>query len=180
MFFVESKKVQTTINKASHKIKLKFSSELLSSDKLENFVKFSRMVHCHIHFVFFHNYYYYSSRVFHISISWWSFTRVNDRKSPQISRTLLSILSDLNNAVVWMVSTLPLISKSSSPFINPLVIVPRAPITIGINVIFKFHNFFNSLAESRYLFFFSFSFNFTLILYEFFTSAFAGDLSLES
>ena len=41
-----------------------------------------------------------------------------------------------------MVSTLPLTSKSSSPFINPLVTVSRAPITIGINVTFMFHSFF--------------------------------------
>ena len=34
----------------------------------------------------------------------------------QVSRTLLSILAVLNNAVVWMVSTLPLTSKFSSPF----------------------------------------------------------------
>ena len=53
------------------------------------------------------------------------------------------------------------ISKSSCPFNNPLVTVPRASITIGINVTFMFHSFFNSLARSRYLFFFSLSFNFT-------------------
>ena len=51
---------------------------------------------------------------------------LNDSKSPKVSRTLLSILLDLNNAVVWMVST-PFISKSSSPFINHLVTIPRAP-----------------------------------------------------
>ena len=53
---------------------------------------------------------------------------LSDSKSPQVSKTLLSILADLNNAVVWMVSTCSLISKSSSPFINPLRIVPCAPI----------------------------------------------------
>ena len=41
---------------------------------------------------------------------------LNDSKSPQISRTLLSILTNLNNAVVWMVFTCPLISKFSSLF----------------------------------------------------------------
>ena len=51
-------------------------------------------------------------------VSHWSFS---DSKSPQVSRTLLSIQADLNNAVVWMVSTRPLISKSSRPFINSLV-----------------------------------------------------------
>ena len=45
--------------------------------------------------------------VFHWSLS--------DSKS-QVSRTLLSILAVLNNAIVWMVSTLPPTSKSSSPF----------------------------------------------------------------
>ena len=72
--------------------------------------------------------------IFHRSLS--------DSKSPKVSKTLFSILADLNNAVIWMVSTHPLISKSSSHFINPLVTVPRAPITIGINVFFVFYNFF--------------------------------------
>ena len=92
--------------------------------------------------------------VFHWSMS--------DSKSPQVSRTLLSILAVLNNAVVWMVSPGPPNSKSSSPFSNPLVTVPNAPITIGIIVTSMFHSFFNSLARSRYLSFFSHSFSFTL------------------
>ena len=66
-----------------------------------------------------------------------------DSKSPQVSRTLLSILAVLNNAVVWMVSTRPPTSKSSSPFSNPLVTVPNTPITIGIIVTCMFHSFFN-------------------------------------
>ena len=45
-------------------------------------------------------------------VSHWS---LGDSKTPQVSRTLLSILADLNNAVVWMVSTRPLISKFSCP-----------------------------------------------------------------
>ena len=40
---------------------------------------------------------------------------LSDSKSPQVSRTLLSILANLNNAVVWMVSAHPLIPNSSSP-----------------------------------------------------------------
>ena len=36
-------------------------------------------------------------------------------------------------------------SKSSSPFNNPLVTVPKAPITIGIMVTFMFHGFFFSI-----------------------------------
>ena len=70
--------------------------------------------------------------VFHWSLS--------DNKSPQVSRTLLSILAVLNNAVVWMVSTRPPTSKTSSPFNSPLVTVPNAPITIGINLTFVFHS----------------------------------------
>ena len=60
---------------------------------------------------------------------------LRDSKSPQVSRTLLSILAVLNNVVVWMVSTRPPTSKSFSPFNNPLVTVPKAPITIGIIII---------------------------------------------
>ena len=92
--------------------------------------------------------------VFHWSLS--------DNKSHQVSRTLLSILAVLNNVVVWMVSTRPPTSKSSSPFNNPLVTVPNAPITIGIIVTCMFYSFFNSLARSRYLSFFLHSFNFIL------------------
>ena len=92
--------------------------------------------------------------VFHWSLS--------DSKILQVYRTLLSILAVLNNAVVWMVSTSPPTSKSSSPFSNPLVTVPNAPITIGIIVTYMFHSFFNSLARSRYLSFFSHSFSFIL------------------
>ena len=92
--------------------------------------------------------------VFHCSLS--------DSKSPQVSRTLLSIMAVFNSAVVWMVSTRPPTIKSSSPFSNPLVIVPKAPITIGTIVTFMFHSFFNSLARSRYLSLFSHSFSFIL------------------
>ena len=97
-------------------------------------------------------------RVFHISVSWWSFTRywvtASLHKSPQVSRTLLSILAVFNNAVVWMVSTRPPISKSSRPFNNPSVTVQKSPVTIAF--------FFNSLARSRYLLFFSYYFSFIL------------------
>ena len=68
--------------------------------------------------------------------------RLSDSMSPQVSRTLLSILAVFNNAVVWMVSTPLPTSKSSRPFNNPLVTVPKVPITIGITVTFMFHGFF--------------------------------------
>ena len=93
--------------------------------------------------------------VFHWSLS--------DSKSPQVSRTRLSILAVLSNAVVRIVCTRPPTSKSSRPFNNPLVTVPNALITIGTIVTFMFHSFFfNSLARSRYLSFFSLSFRFIL------------------
>ena len=85
--------------------------------------------------------------VFHWSLS--------DNKFPQSSSTLLSVLAVLNHAVVWMVSIRQPTSKSSSLFNNPLVIVPKAPIIIGVIVTFMFYSFFNSLAKSRYLSFFS-------------------------
>ena len=86
--------------------------------------------------------------VFHWSLS--------DRKSPQISRTHLSILPVFNNAVVWMVSTRQPIFKYSRPFNNPLVNVPKALSTIGTIVSLIFNSFFGSQARSKYLSFFSF------------------------
>ena len=68
--------------------------------------------------------------------------RLSDSKSPQLSRTLPSILAVLNNVVVWMVSTRLPTSKSSSPCSkssSPLVTVPNAPIIIGIIFTCMFH-----------------------------------------
>ena len=79
------------------------------------------------------------------------FWSLSDSKSPQVSRTLNSILAIMNNVVVWMVSAHPLISKSSSPFNNPFVTIPKAPITIGIIVTFIFHGF--SVVYSSFHFF---------------------------
>ena len=117
---------------------------------------------------------------------------LSDSKSPQVSRARLRILAVLSNAVVWIVSTRLPTSKSSRPFNNPLVIMPNAPITIGTIVTSMFYSFFNSLARSRYLSFFSLSFNFTLrstetanitifIYYcEFFPPVLTGCFSLKS
>ena len=99
-----------------------------------------------------HFYWNYDLIVFHWSLS--------DRKSPQVFKTLLGILAGLNNTVVWMVSTRPPSTKSSSPFNNPLVNVPKTLITIGLIITFMFYNFFNSLVRSRYWSFFSFSISF--------------------
>ena len=65
-------------------------------------------------------------------------------KSLLVSRTVLSILADLSNAVVWWVSILSRISK-------PLRNVQNAPITIGIAVTLMFHNFLISQPNSKYL-----------------------------
>ena len=96
--------------------------------------------------------------VFHWSLS--------DSTSPQVSRTLLSILAVLNNAVIWIVSTRRSTSKSSRPLNNYLVTVPNAPITIGkiVTLMFNSFFFFNSLVSLRYLSFFSHSFSFILWL----------------
>ena len=87
---------------------------------------------------------------------------LSESKSPQVSRTLLSILAVFNNAIFWMVSTRPPTSKSSRPFNNPLVTVPKVIIIIGIIVTFMFYSFFNPLARSRYLSLHSHSFSFIL------------------
>ena len=108
--------------------------------------------------------------VFHWSLS--------NSKSLQVSRTLLSILAVLNIAVVLMVSTRPPTSKFSNPFNNPLVIVPKAPITIGIITTCMFHSFFNSLARSRYLSFFSYSFSFIVVSRDSKVDNFASSLFL--
>ena len=98
-------------------------------------------------------------------VSHWS---LSDNKPPQVSKTLLRILAVLSNAVVWMVSTCPLISKSSSHFIILLGIVPSVLITVGFLVTFIFHSFcyffvlffclFFCLFCFIYLFFFCFCF----------------------
>ena len=109
-----------------------------------------------------HYYYYYSfSNQLMLMVFHWS---LSDSKSPQVSRTLFSILAVLNNAVFWMVSTRQPISKSSRPYSNSLVTVPKAPITIGIIVTCMFHSFFNSQARSRYLSFFSHSIMIMIII----------------
>ena len=78
--------------------------------------------------------------VFHCSLS--------DTKSPQVSRTLLSIQANRNNAVVWMISILPLTSDSSSSLSAFSWTVPSAPTIIGNTVKLSF---FSCLASFKYL-----------------------------
>ena len=87
--------------------------------------------------------------------------RLSDSNSPQVSRTLLSILAVFNNAVIWIVSTRPP-TVSSILFFKPLRTVPRSLTAIGITDTFMFHCLFSSLAISWHfpvfsLFFFKFS-----------------------
>ena len=80
-------------------------------------------------------------------VSHWS---PSNSKSPQISRTLLSILTYLNSAVVWMVYARPSISNSSILWwlfqVHQLQLVsPSCSI-----------DFYSPLARSKYCFFFRF------------------------
>ena len=55
---------------------------------------------------------------------------------PQVSKDLLNILAHLNNAMVWMLLILPLISSSLNHFSRPLKTIPRALTTNDITVTF--------------------------------------------
>ena len=90
-------------------------------------------------------------------VSHWS---LSNTKSPQVSRTLLSIQADLNSALVWMVSTRPLIYKSSSHYTNPLVTSKTTNHNWYHN---HFHvpQFFQFSRKVQVLIFFSLSFSFT-------------------
>ena len=78
-------------------------------------------------------------RVFHTMIVFhWS---LSDSESPHVFRTLLCILVDLNNAIVWIISSSLLISKSSNSCTSHLVTVPSTWLTIGITVTFMFRWF---------------------------------------
>ena len=87
---------------------------------------------------------------------------LGNNKSPQVSRTLLRILADLNNVVIWIVSIHPQISNSSSPF--PILWEPlqvcQSQLVSPLTLIF--HSFFSSQARSKYLTLFAFSLIFTL------------------
>ena len=74
---------------------------------------------------------------------YWS---LNDSKSPQISRTLLSILITLNNVVIFMLLIRPLISNSF------------------FNLRYHCHDFSSSSSRFEYLSIFSFSFHFVVHL----------------
>ena len=69
--------------------------------------------------------------------------------------TPLSILAELKNAVVWMISIFHLISTCSNPLSTFWGEVPGTQATTGITVYLIFQNFFSSPARSCYLSIFS-------------------------
>ena len=69
----------------------------------------------------------------------------------QVSSSLQD--SSQNSGHSQKCSTRPPTSKSSSPFSNPLVTVPNAPITIGIIVTSMFHSFFQFSSKVEVLIF---------------------------
>ena len=81
----------------------------------------------------------------------------------QVSRTLPSILADLNNAVVWIAFTSTLISKCFNPFTNlcrvSYVYQPHLVLLSSSSSIV----FFSSPGSYNYLSLFSLSFHFTLL-----------------
>ena len=105
-------------------------------------------------------YYYSLIRAFHISFCRWFFTGVWVTASLLKSPGLFLVFCQFSTMLSFRWP--PLVLQLPSPFSNPLVTVPNAPITIGIIVTCMFHSFFNSLARSRYLSFFSHSFSFIL------------------
>ena len=102
-----------------------FSSKVEVLILLFSFFQFYSVVH--------HNYYnYYSLEFFTLS----------DSKSLFKSPGLFSVFWPFSIMLcVWTVSIRPPSSKSSRPFNNSLVTVPKASITIGIIVTFIFHSF---------------------------------------
>ena len=85
---------------------------------------------------------------------------LRESEFPQVSKTLNCILDYLNNAVVWMVLILPLISNSLCLFPRLLGTISRAPTTNDIILTLIFNSFFTSLAKSKYLSIFLFHFIF--------------------
>ena len=76
--------------------------------------------------------------------------------SSQVSRIFFSILADLNNTVVWIVT-------SRLPITNSLKIALIAPVTVKITITFMFHSFFSSLTRSKNFSVFPISLVFTLL-----------------
>ena len=67
---------------------------------------------------------------------------LSDSKSHQVFRNHLSILADVNNTVICMISILPLLFNSSRLFPSLLEPLQEEPITNGITVTFILYSFF--------------------------------------
>ena len=68
--------------------------------------------------------------------------RLIDCESPHVSKTLLSILAVLKNAVDWIILILSRTSSSFNLSSRFFRLVPRAPAVIGTTVTNTFYNFF--------------------------------------
>ena len=164
-------------------------SVCISKSQRSFWVSFSRMDSslCIYHFLYYSFSYQHLPMVFHRSLK--------DSKSPQVSRTLLSIMANRNNDVFgWF---LLVILFPSPLLLVPILLLSRVVITIGITVTFMFHSFFQFsnkvlLLILLYAFFQFYSGQQTrqfsiitiiiiIIIYswEFFTSVLADGLSLE-
>ena len=100
--------------------------------------------------------------VFHIRLSWWSFTGVWVTASRLKSPGLFSVFWRFS--IMLSFGWSPLVRQLPSPPVPSIILrwLPKAPITIAIIISFMFYSFFNSLARSRYLSFFSYSFSFIM------------------
>ena len=96
-----------------------------------------------------------SSHPHYLVLSHWI---LSDTKSPQISKTLLSIL---NIAVVIIISIISPISNSYSRLFRSLWMVLRAPLTTDI-ISHLFQSFLYSLTRSKYISFLTRSLIFSL------------------
>ena len=74
---------------------------------------------------------------------------LNDSESPQVSRTLLCILADLNMLLFGWSRFVLRFPDLSTPLPTPLETVPIVPITIGITVTSGSNSLY-----SKFLFFF--------------------------
>ena len=72
---------------------------------------------------------------------------LRNNKLPQVSRTLICILTNFNNSKVWIVLICSLIPNTSSPISKPLRTFTNVPTAICIHVTQPF----NSLVRSKHL-----------------------------
>ena len=99
---------------------------------------------CNVHFLFCCTLSLYFFQVFLTSVELIVFHwTLSDIKSPQVSRTLLSILANINNAVIWMVLILPPI-LSTLPFVFSILL----SLLLLLLLLFSFQFYFQFLTKS--------------------------------